>query len=179
MLRIGSSLVRSKICPQVLIVMTVLPLFLNVLAEQQVALERPVDAAPAPLPVPNPTKSFWIDTPGANPLAKEGSEGPLTADADIAIIGSGISGVSAAYHLSRLLAETGEAERPLKVVILEARDFCMFPKILPPSVSTQPYPVRFWRYWKEWWASDGQFLQRVHCVFRSFRRGRRAARNSS
>ncbi|KAI9070217.1 DAO-domain-containing protein [Trametes sanguinea] len=104
--------------------MAVLPLCLNVLAEQQAALERPVDAAPAPLPVPNPTKSFWIDTPGANPRAKEGSEGPLTADADIAIIGSGISGVSAAYHLSRLLAEAGETETPLKVVILEARDFC-------------------------------------------------------
>ncbi|OSC96675.1 FAD dependent oxidoreductase [Trametes coccinea BRFM310] len=104
--------------------MATLPLFLNVLAEQQAALERPVDAAPAPLPVPNPTKSFWIDTPGANPLAKEGSEGPLTADADIAIIGSGITGVSAAYHLSRLLAQAGNTERSLKIVILEARDFC-------------------------------------------------------
>ncbi|CDO74745.1 hypothetical protein BN946_scf184411.g2 [Trametes cinnabarina] len=104
--------------------MAVLPLFLNVLAEQQAALERPVDAPPAPLPVPNPTKSYWIDTAGANPLAKEGSDGQLTADADIAIIGSGISGVSTAFHIARLLAEEGSTERPLEVVILEARDFC-------------------------------------------------------
>ncbi|KAH9893649.1 FAD dependent oxidoreductase [Cubamyces lactineus] len=104
--------------------MATLPVFLNVYAEQQATLARPVHAAPAPLPVPNPTKSFWIDTPGANPLAKEGSLGPLTADADIAIIGSGISGVSAAYHLSRLLAEAGDANKPLKIVVLEARDFC-------------------------------------------------------
>lgn len=58
--------------------------------------------ASASLPVPNPTKSFWIDTPGANPLAKEGSEGILTSDADVCIIGSGITGVSAAYHLAEL-----------------------------------------------------------------------------
>ncbi|KAJ7923506.1 FAD dependent oxidoreductase [Mycena leptocephala] len=71
----------------------------------------PVDSS---LPVPNPTRSFWIDTPGANPLAAEGSDGPFVDDADICIIGSGITGVSAAYHL---------ATAPLRVVILEARDF--------------------------------------------------------
>lgn len=104
--------------------MAVLPVFLNVLAEHQEVFLLPPDGARTPLPVPNSTHSFWINTPGANPLAKEGSEGPLTADADIAIIGSGITGVSAAYHISRLLAETGDAAKPLKVVILEARDFC-------------------------------------------------------
>ncbi|KAJ7083784.1 FAD dependent oxidoreductase [Mycena epipterygia] len=82
---------------------------------------------PCSLPVPNPTRSFWIDTPNANPLAAEGSEGPFTEDADICIIGAGISGVSAAYHLS-MAVERGEiptmADKPLRVLILEARDFC-------------------------------------------------------
>ncbi len=68
------------------------------------------------LPVANPTKSFWIDSPGANPLAKEGSVGDLTVEADVCIIGSGITGISAAYHLSRTAG--------LKVAVLEARDFC-------------------------------------------------------
>ncbi|KAI1787022.1 FAD dependent oxidoreductase [Ganoderma leucocontextum] len=106
--------------------MTALPVLLNVLALQQSVLQRPVQADPAPLPVPNPTKSFWIDSaPDANPLAKQGSHGPLTHDADICIIGSGITGVSAAYHLSRLLsANQPPSDTPLKVVILEARDFC-------------------------------------------------------
>ncbi|KAI0737285.1 FAD dependent oxidoreductase [Daedaleopsis nitida] len=111
--------------------MTVLPVFLNALAEHQAILESPIDTDPAPLlPVPNPTKSFWIDTPNANPLAKEGSEGPLTHDADICIIGSGITGISAAYHISRLLAAapptTSHSERntPVKITVLEARDFC-------------------------------------------------------
>ncbi|KAH9852000.1 FAD dependent oxidoreductase [Lenzites betulinus] len=100
----------------------VLPVFLNVFAQQQAVLEGPAQSSQAAsLPVPNPTKSFWLDTPDANPLAKEGSDGPLTADADIVILGSGITGVSAAYHLSRLLSAT---DQPLKVVILEARDFC-------------------------------------------------------
>ncbi|KAJ6480953.1 FAD dependent oxidoreductase [Mycena sanguinolenta] len=82
---------------------------------------------PASLPVPNPTRSFWINSaPDANPLAAEGSTGPFAEDADICIIGSGITGVSAAYHLS-VAAERGEiprSDKPLRVVILEARDFC-------------------------------------------------------
>lgn len=75
------------------------------------------NVVPNDLPVPNATKSFWINTPGANPLANEGSHGQLTQEADVCIIGSGISGVSAAYHLSK-------SELPLSVVILEAREFC-------------------------------------------------------
>ena len=108
------------------LVMSSLPIPLNVLAEHQVILERPVDSKPAPLPVPNPTKSFWIDTPDANPLAKVGSDGALTQDADVCIIGSGITGVSAAYHISRLLTDRSlhASSKPLKVTILEARDFC-------------------------------------------------------
>ncbi|PIL27976.1 hypothetical protein GSI_09920 [Ganoderma sinense ZZ0214-1] len=115
----------SAIVLRLFAAMTTLPVLLNVLAHQQSVLERPVHADPAPLPVPNPTKSFWIDSaPDANPLAKHGSDGPLTHDADICIVGSGITGVSAAYHISRLLADQPPSDSPLKVVILEARDFC-------------------------------------------------------
>ncbi|KAI0693386.1 FAD dependent oxidoreductase [Cerioporus squamosus] len=106
-------------------IMSTLPLVLNAIAEDQAAIELPVQSAPASLPVSNPTKSFWVDTPGANPLAKEGSTGTLTHDADICIVGSGITGVSAAYHLSSLLAAEGlDGGKDLKVTILEARDFC-------------------------------------------------------
>lgn len=77
------------------------------------------------LPVANPTKSFWLDSsPDANPLAAEGSTGPLTADADIAIIGSGVTGVAAAYHLAKSLQSAGQQA---KIVVLEAREFCEFP----------------------------------------------------
>jgi glycine/D-amino acid oxidase-like deaminating enzyme len=62
--------------------------------------------------------------PGVNPLARVGSTGPLTADADICIIGSGITGVSVAYHLSKLLGDDATLQRALNIVILEARDFC-------------------------------------------------------
>lgn len=74
------------------------------------------------LPSSNPTKSFWLHTPGANPLALEGSEGALTKDADICIIGSGITGVSAAWHLQQFLKDH---EQEVKIVALEAREFCM------------------------------------------------------
>lgn len=80
---------------------------------------------PAGLPSPNPTHSFWANSsPDANPLAREGSIGLLATDADVCIIGSGITGVGVAYHLSELIQANVEHQSPLKVVILEARDFC-------------------------------------------------------
>ena len=80
----------------------------------------------ASLPVPGPTKSFWTHgTLDANPLAAEGSEGPLTTEADVCIIGSGISGTSVAYHLANLVKTARvDVGTPVSAVILEARDFC-------------------------------------------------------
>ena len=75
---------------------------------------------PAALPSPNPTRSFWVNSSlDANSFAREGTSGLLTTDADVCIIGSGITGVSVAYHLSQTV-ETSLG--PLRVVILEARD---------------------------------------------------------
>ncbi|KDQ61986.1 hypothetical protein JAAARDRAFT_66961 [Jaapia argillacea MUCL 33604] len=99
-----------------------LPVPLSQFAPSQIPLALP----PSPsarehisyLPVPNPSKSFWIDTPGSNPLASHGSQGELLGDADVVIIGAGITGVGVAWHLSQL------AKQRLKVVILDARDFC-------------------------------------------------------
>ncbi|KAJ7181107.1 FAD dependent oxidoreductase-domain-containing protein [Mycena filopes] len=82
----------------------------------------------ADLPHPDPTHSFWTHSPGANPLAGEGSTGALTDEADVCIIGSGITGVSAAYHLANAIADgtfpAPSEDTQLRAVILEARDFC-------------------------------------------------------
>ncbi|KZP19709.1 FAD dependent oxidoreductase [Athelia psychrophila] len=101
---------------------------LNQAVIEQAVLHRPTPHGPAKLPVPNPSKSFWIDSsPDPSPLRLEGSSGALTDDADVCIIGSGITGkdlcVGAAYHLSQAVA-TNQLEKGLKVVILEAREFC-------------------------------------------------------
>ena len=103
--------------------MAKLPVSLNEWENQQKIFS--IDhTKPAGLPCPNPTRSFWANsTPDANPLAREGSTGLLTTDADVCIIGSGITGVGVAYHLSQAV-ET--SLRPLRVVILEARDFCAY-----------------------------------------------------
>ncbi|KIL60040.1 hypothetical protein M378DRAFT_84343 [Amanita muscaria Koide BX008] len=78
----------------------------------------PFNVVQGSFPVPNATRSFWTHgAPDANPLAREGSHGQLTPEADVCIIGSGITGVSAAYHLAN-------ANIPLNVAVLEARDFC-------------------------------------------------------
>ncbi|KAF9462560.1 FAD dependent oxidoreductase [Collybia nuda] len=95
------------------------------LDEAQIALRLKRPSHESALPVPNATHSFWINTPGANPLAKEGSEGELTRDSDICIIGSGITGVSAAYHLAKHFDHRKDSSaRQTKVVIVDARDFC-------------------------------------------------------
>ena len=99
-----------------------LPVPLNVEEEEWAFFDSQhhLSETPASLPVPNSTHSFWLHpSKEVNPLAKEGSEGDIASDADICIIGSGITGVSAAYHLSKSLPDK-------KVVILEARDFCKY-----------------------------------------------------
>ncbi|KAJ7099230.1 FAD dependent oxidoreductase-domain-containing protein [Mycena belliarum] len=92
--------------------------------EQSVLLTK----QPASLPHPHPTHSFWTHSPGANPLAGEGSSGALTDDADVCIIGAGITGVSSAYHLANAVREgtfpISAGETKLRAVVLEARDFC-------------------------------------------------------
>jgi hypothetical protein len=105
---------------------------LGKLEHQQRVLEtRPTSEhpiRPAHLPSRNPTRSFWTDSsPDANPLAREGSQDPLPSDADICIIGAGITGVGVAYHLIELMNNTSlHLGYPLKIVILEARDFCQY-----------------------------------------------------
>ncbi|KIJ65352.1 hypothetical protein HYDPIDRAFT_174844 [Hydnomerulius pinastri MD-312] len=128
--------------------MPVLPVPLGEWTNHQQALFASAQTDPPPkpagLPSRNPTSSFWThSSPDANPLAREGSEGSLTTDADICIIGSGITGVGVAYHLSeavvsaqsQLAATTTNA--PLRVVILEARDFCRNGGHLTPAAFSE------------------------------------------
>ncbi|KAG2141939.1 FAD dependent oxidoreductase [Suillus clintonianus] len=109
--------------------MPVNPQILGKLEHSQKVLETPPSEHPTPpaqLPSRNPTRSFWIDSsPDANPLAGEGSQDPLPSEADVCIIGAGITGVGVAYHLIELLNKASiSLEHPLRIVILEARDFC-------------------------------------------------------
>lgn len=98
-----------------------IPVPLNEFDTHQALFNNIKAGEPASLPVSNSTHSFWLHpSKEVNPLAKEGSDGPLNNDADLCIIGSGITGISAAYHISKM------SEKPMKVVILEARDFCKF-----------------------------------------------------
>ena len=93
--------------------------------QDQATFSRLPSSTPESLPVSNSTRSFWMHgAPDVNPLARVGSTGPLTANADICIIGSGITGASVAYHLSKLLGDDATLRDALNIVVLEARDFC-------------------------------------------------------
>lgn len=83
----------------------------------------PANPAPCSLPVPNPTKSFWLhSSPNCNPLANHGSKSPLPQQVDILIIGSGISGISTLYHLVQGLRQSNRSVT--SIAVLEAREFC-------------------------------------------------------
>lgn len=71
------------------------------------------------LPVPNSTASYWRSEP--HRLDEYRSTAQLPSQADIVIIGTGIAGVSTAYHL--LDSEDSNSPQP-SILLLEARQVC-------------------------------------------------------
>ncbi|KAK6431847.1 hypothetical protein LTR95_011989 [Oleoguttula sp. CCFEE 5521] len=69
------------------------------------------------MPVPNPTTPYWRTE--LHPIDEHRSTEQLPKDCDIVIIGAGLSGVAAAYHL---ISKAG-SNLP-SIVLLEARQVC-------------------------------------------------------
>lgn len=72
------------------------------------------------LPSPNPTKSFWQESFPSD-IAEHRTTQKLPAQADVVIIGSGISGAFAAH---RLWTFRGMERQARRIVVLEARNVC-------------------------------------------------------
>ena len=89
--------------------------------ERQEALNR-IHSDPG-IPTETPTSSFWLQEP--HPEFAQRPTKPLPTNADVVIIGSGISGASIARTLlqSRAKSTSSSPSHPA-VVILEARDIC-------------------------------------------------------
>lgn len=92
-------------------------------AKYQSLLQR-IHAGPF-TPVENPTVSFWMQDP---PFPEIGDiQGDLPEEADVVIIGSGITGAAAAktvLELSSSLSLSLAKTKTPKVVVLEARQLC-------------------------------------------------------
>lgn len=76
---------------------------------------------PDGLPVPNSTLSYWRSD--LHPIDSRGQYEKPPSECDIAIIGAGMTGVSTAYHLSRLHAADDSGKKP-SIVVLDAREVC-------------------------------------------------------
>lgn len=72
-------------------------------------------AIPVTLPRDNPTQSYWQDPP--DEIADLRTTENLPANADVVIIGSGITGAAVAWNLL-------DVEKPPNIVMLEARQAC-------------------------------------------------------
>lgn len=68
-----------------------------------------------PMAMPSNNTPIWLK--GSHPLANYQSRPKLPKEADVVIIGSGLTGASAAYHISKAAEKKG-----LKVVVLDASD---------------------------------------------------------
>lgn len=90
-------------------------------ASDDLFLASPQD--PSPLPTPNLTPSYWLQTSHSPDQGVYRPDEPLDEQVDVAIVGSGITGISAAYHLTQKLTPRYDGQ-PRNIVVLEARDFC-------------------------------------------------------
>ena len=88
-------------------------------SERQQALDR-VHADPG-VPKDATTSSFWLQEPHPHFSSKPST--PLPAEADVVIIGSGVTGASIARTLLQSRTQNSNPSYP-KVLMLEARDIC-------------------------------------------------------
>jgi hypothetical protein len=81
-------------------------------------LAQKIQSSPG-LPVVSPTESYWMKPPVEVPTEKEWAD-----EADIVILGSGITAVSVARELMNGYGSKETEGKRKKIVMVEARDVC-------------------------------------------------------
>lgn len=85
-------------------------------------MQSTVDRPGVGFPHPHPTLSFWLQGTRNNALIGHRTTDTIPSDADVVIIGAGMSGAATAYHILKGHDST-RGSLP-NVLILEAREAC-------------------------------------------------------
>ncbi|GAA5870517.1 hypothetical protein JCM1840_004789 [Sporobolomyces johnsonii] len=79
---------------------------------------------PSSPPNPHPLPSFWTSN-FSSPLTHAGENEPLPSEADVVVVGAGLTGVCATEKLvDLLLADEGKVGKRVRIAVLDAREFC-------------------------------------------------------
>jgi len=81
-----------------------------------------IDGSGVGFPHPKPSLSFWLQGTRNNPLIGHRTTEAIPTNADVVVIGAGMSGAATAYHLFEG-HDPARGDLP-KVVVLEAREAC-------------------------------------------------------
>lgn len=76
------------------------------------------------LPKEDYTVSFWLANARNSHHLERRTTQDLPTEVDLCIIGSGLSGVMLVYFLMTALADSKDPQEPLRILMLEARQFC-------------------------------------------------------
>lgn len=86
-------------------------------------MDKITDESGVGFPHPKPGLSFWLQGTRNNQLIGHRTTQAIPSDADVVIVGAGMSGATIAYHLFKGQDPAEDPALP-KVIIVEAREAC-------------------------------------------------------
>lgn len=128
------------------------------------------DGSGVGFPHPNPTLSFWLQGTRNNSLIGHRTTETIPTDADVVVIGGGMSGAAIAYYLFKGHDPVLRGALP-KVVMLEAREACYGATGRNGGHCKPDFYRGAWCEFVTWGLSEWILLERLSKVQENIRQG--------